>query len=210
MVGQMRCGSRLPRLAAGLLASALALGLATAGFVGCPSRAPPRRAAVSPVARRAAAAAGDKASMEDMYADPDRLISDDQMGMDEDFDEQYLEEPPEELLDEWEKDETANAILKQFQDEELEGKDLMKFRDVYKLLAVMGLDYTEFTMMFTESDPDFDDDGFDEDPDYDFVGQDETFDQRGGGGGANPPAGGRYAEQVGGPGGGGRGGGRGR
>jgi len=212
----MRRGSRLARLEAGLLACALALGLAATGFVGCPGRAP-RRSAGSTALRRAGPAAGGKDSMDDMYVDPDKLISDDQMGMDEDFDEQYIEEPPEELLDAWEKDEAANDVLKQFQDGELEGKDVMKFRDVYKLLAVMGLDHTEFTMMFTESDPDFDD--FDDDPDYDFVGDDETL--RSPRGGAGPPGGRfdedpygeRYPEPVGapgGPGGGGRGGGRGR
>jgi len=126
---------------------------------------------------------GDKASssidpmagmspMAQMGVDMEMVTGMDQMGgmdFDEDMDsDEYdmLEEPTDEVLDEWEGDPMANEILRNFQNESLEG-NVMNFRDVYRMLEVLGLDREEFVNIFVDGPMD-DDDEFDEFDDEDY------------------------------------------
>mmetsp|Transcript_88225 Transcript_88225/g.279056 ORF Transcript_88225/g.279056 Transcript_88225/m.279056 type:complete len:210 (+) Transcript_88225:6-635(+) len=84
--------------------------------------------------------------------------------------------PPDEVLNEWEQDEVANEILKNFQSEELAGKDLLSFRDVYTLLEMIGMERTEFVMSFTEEYEGEDDEDFFDDEDEDDEDLDMDFD----------------------------------
>merc|ERR1719171_2622471 len=81
---------------------------------------------------------------------------------DEDFE---MGEFTEEDLDEWEKDEIANAILSEFTDKAEE--KLYTFRDVYKLLETIGLPREEFVSMFAEVGEDFDEDFSDDEMEFD-------------------------------------------
>ncbi|CAK0804927.1 unnamed protein product, partial [Prorocentrum cordatum] len=48
------------------------------------------------------------------------------------------------VLDEWEAASIPAQILENLQDPELEGQSVMKFRDVYRLLEIMGMDRETF------------------------------------------------------------------
>lgn len=89
---------------------------------------------------------------------------------DDEMDE-YVTEPDPEVLDDWEKDEMVAEIVKNFQDPELAGQSVMKFRDVYKLLEVLGMRKEDFVAMFMEVDLDEMGDDYDENGEY--RGEDE-------------------------------------
>mmetsp|Transcript_68175 Transcript_68175/g.176934 ORF Transcript_68175/g.176934 Transcript_68175/m.176934 type:complete len:200 (-) Transcript_68175:93-692(-) len=72
---------------------------------------------------------------------------------------------PEAVIHEWDQDEIVREIMVNFQSPELEGKDTLSFRDVYKLLEYVGVDRQEFIYMF--SDPENFDDYDDDDEDFD-------------------------------------------
>eukprot|EP00419_Tripos_fusus_P028153 CAMPEP_0172714320 /NCGR_PEP_ID=MMETSP1074-20121228/65362_1 /TAXON_ID=2916 /ORGANISM="Ceratium fusus, Strain PA161109" /LENGTH=141 /DNA_ID=CAMNT_0013538703 /DNA_START=85 /DNA_END=507 /DNA_ORIENTATION=+ len=57
---------------------------------------------------------------------------------------------PEEILKEWSEDNMANDILRNFQTGAPEAgqENMLAFRDVYKLLEVLGLDREQFVLMF--------------------------------------------------------------
>lgn len=149
---------RSPAAAASLvLAAWLVLaaprGLLPRGFLGgaSPSRGA-RLAGVAGVARGAFSSEEDED--DELYMDPDFELEDE----DDIFGSsstRFLDEPPEQILDDWEKDEIVNEILTtNFQDPELNGQNLMKFRDVFKLLETLGVDKSEFAVMFGEVDTD--------------------------------------------------------
>ncbi|CAE7897416.1 unnamed protein product [Symbiodinium microadriaticum] len=205
----------------GLLAAAGAVLLAVlcsatgaSTFLG-PSRA---RSAFR-IARQAAPASVGKPVRDD----EDMLYSEEDEYGDE-FDEEEgdymeLDGPPPEVLDGWEKDEMAMALLANFQSEEFEGKKVMSFRDVAMLLEVLGLEREQFVAIFSGQggmEDEFDDDFLDEEEEmmlkkqfergYGGGGPGGGSRGRGGGGGG----GGRGRQNHGGGGRGGGGGGRGR
>ncbi|CAE7948079.1 VTI13 [Symbiodinium sp. KB8] len=155
--------------------------------------------------------------------DEDMLYSEEDEYGDE-FDEEEgdymeLDGPPPEVLDGWEKDEMAMALLANFQSEEFEGKKVMSFRDVAMLLEVLGLEREQFVAIFSGQggmEDEFDDDFLDEEEEmmlkkqfergYGGGGPGGGSRGRGGGGGG----GGRGRQNHGGGGRGGGGGGRGR
>jgi len=68
-----------------------------------------------------------------------------------------LPDVPPRVLDEWDKDAVVQEALDMFTSEELKGKKMMSYRDVARILEVMGCDRETFTSMFTaESDDDAD------------------------------------------------------
>ncbi|OLP89989.1 hypothetical protein AK812_SmicGene28490 [Symbiodinium microadriaticum] len=107
--------------------------------------------------------------LKDARDDEDMLYSEEDEYGDE-FDEEEgdymeLDGPPPEVLDGWEKDEMAMALLANFQSEEFEGKKVMSFRDVAMLLEVLGLEREQFVAIFTGQggmEDEFDDDFLDE------------------------------------------------
>ncbi|CAJ1397419.1 unnamed protein product [Effrenium voratum] len=136
--------------------------------------APPRDKAARPRAR-------DIDDDELLYSEEDEYG--DEFDDDEDGDYMELDGPPPEVLDGWEKDEIAMALLGQFQSEEHHGKNVMSFRDVAQLLEVLGLEREQFVSIFSgdaegEEDFDFDDDFLEEEYDARAAGR-----GRGGGGG---------------------------
>lgn len=142
-----------------LAACALCL-LAGTGFVGPSSGSQRRlraRAAASPAGKSpygpgGQGAPGGGAPMMSEEDDMMRGIP----GMDEmdDMDDMEIVGPPDEVLDAWEEEQLPAQILMNFQDPELQGKDLLSFRDVYRLLEIMGMDKDQFIDMFTEADGD--------------------------------------------------------
>jgi len=96
-------------------------------------------------------------SLKDGYVDEDEIGMMDRDGEMED-DEMVMMMPPDEVLDQWEEDEYPRQILANFQDPELEGQQIMKFRDVYRLLETLGMDRMDFASMFLEDVEEFDDD----------------------------------------------------
>ncbi|CAE7618421.1 unnamed protein product [Symbiodinium sp. CCMP2456] len=166
---------------------------------------PSRARSAFRTARQAAPASVGK--RKDVRDDEDMLYSEEEEYGDE-FDEEEgdymeLDGPPPEVLDGWEKDEMAMALMANFQSEEFEGKKVMSFRDVAMLLEVLGLEREQFVAIFTGQggmEDEFDDDFLDEEEEMMLK---EQF-ERGYGGGGPGGGGGR------GRGGGGGGGGRGR
>merc|ERR1719491_1023545 len=70
-----------------------------------------------------------------------------------------LPEVPADILDEWEKDDTAQDALRMFtSDEEMKGKKLMPYRDVTRMLELMGCDRTTFLRMLSAEDDEDDSD----------------------------------------------------
>eukprot|EP00411_Alexandrium_monilatum_P019504 CAMPEP_0175235104 /NCGR_PEP_ID=MMETSP0093-20121207/27326_1 /TAXON_ID=311494 /ORGANISM="Alexandrium monilatum, Strain CCMP3105" /LENGTH=196 /DNA_ID=CAMNT_0016529029 /DNA_START=32 /DNA_END=623 /DNA_ORIENTATION=+ len=129
------------------------------------------RASAMPAAQRAGRDAGPGV---DAGGDDDELEGQPFQVDDDVYDS--LAGPPDEVLNEWEQDEVANEILKNFQSEELAGKDLLSFRDVYTLLEMIGMERTEFVMSFTEEYEGEDDEDFFDDEDEDDEDLDMDFD----------------------------------
>eukprot|EP00442_Polarella_glacialis_P048489 CAMPEP_0115127918 /NCGR_PEP_ID=MMETSP0227-20121206/50748_1 /TAXON_ID=89957 /ORGANISM="Polarella glacialis, Strain CCMP 1383" /LENGTH=163 /DNA_ID=CAMNT_0002532221 /DNA_START=1 /DNA_END=489 /DNA_ORIENTATION=+ len=143
------------------------------------------------------------ASEEDEFGEDDEDVIEMDLPGEDDEDVIEMDGPPAEVLDAWDTDEVAQAILGNFQDEndtEIAGKPLLTFRDVAKLLEVLGLEREDFVQMFTEGDDDEDDE------DMEMEDDEEEMDPRGrpSGGGGRPPPGGREMRSGGGGGGGGR------
>lgn len=66
-----------------------------------------------------------------------------------------LPEVPADILDAWEKDEMAQEALSMFSSEELRGKGVMNYRDVARMLELMGCDRLTFLRMLSaEGDED--------------------------------------------------------
>lgn len=113
-----------------------------------------------------------KAAGNDVYFAP----NDDLDFEDEDLDRHVLSGesyddiggPTQEVLDEWAKDPLANEVLEGFQSDEETGSKRLSFRDVYRLLEVLGLDRTEFIAGLGGDDEDFDDESFDGEVDSDY------------------------------------------
>ncbi|OLQ02231.1 hypothetical protein AK812_SmicGene14975 [Symbiodinium microadriaticum] len=126
---------------------------------------PSRARSAFRIARQAAPASVGKPVRDD----EDMLYSEEDEYGDE-FDEEEgdymeLDGPPPEVLDGWEKDEMAMALLANFQSEEFEGKKVMSFRDVAMLLEVLGLEREQFVAIFSGQggmEDEFDDDFLDE------------------------------------------------
>lgn len=64
----------------------------------------------------------------------------------------FMEEPTEAILDKWEAEPLTAEILRNFQSEEHVGQDVLGFRDVYKLLEVLGMDKQAFLGLFPRDD----------------------------------------------------------
>ncbi|CAE7827458.1 unnamed protein product [Symbiodinium sp. CCMP2592] len=193
-------------VAGAVLLAVLCSATGASTFLG-PSRA---RSAFRTVRQAAPASVG---KPKDVRDDEDMLYSEEDEYGDE-FDEEEgdymeLDGPPPEVLDGWEKDEMAMALLANFQSEEFEGKKVMSFRDVAMLLEVLGLEREQFVAIFSGQggmEDEFDDDFLDEEEEMMLK---EQFERGYGGGG--PGGGGGYGGGGGGRGrGGGGGGGRGR
>ncbi|CAE6962474.1 unnamed protein product [Symbiodinium sp. CCMP2456] len=130
---------------------------------------PSRARSASRIVRQAAPASVGKPKDARILDDEDMLYSEEDEYGDE-FDEEEgdymeLDGPPPEVLDGWEKDEMAMALLANFQSEEFEGKKVMSFRDVAMLLEVLGLEREQFVAIFSGQggmEDEFDDDFLDE------------------------------------------------
>lgn len=191
----------MARLGVNLLCLTCAVCLAFCSIAGSPSflGISAARGRDSLVARKAAKAepkaAKDKTrapAMEENDADDELLYSEeDEYGdeFDEDGDFMELDGPPPEVLDGWEKDEIAMALLAQFQSEEFEGKKIMSFRDVAQLLEVLGLEREQFVGIFSGQAEE--DEGFDFEDEY--LDEEEYYPPRRGRGpsGGIGPGGGR-------------------
>eukprot|EP00439_Symbiodinium_sp_Y106_P024712 s4405_g3.t1 len=133
-------------VAGAVLLAVLCSAAGASTFLG-PSRA---RSAFRTVRQAAPASVG---KPKDVRDDEDMLYSEEDEYGDE-FDEEEgdymeLDGPPPEVLDGWEKDEMAMALLANFQSEEFEGKKVMSFRDVAMLLEVLGLEREQFVAIFS-------------------------------------------------------------
>eukprot|EP00441_Pelagodinium_beii_P027008 CAMPEP_0197657214 /NCGR_PEP_ID=MMETSP1338-20131121/44493_1 /TAXON_ID=43686 ORGANISM="Pelagodinium beii, Strain RCC1491" /NCGR_SAMPLE_ID=MMETSP1338 /ASSEMBLY_ACC=CAM_ASM_000754 /LENGTH=270 /DNA_ID=CAMNT_0043233535 /DNA_START=66 /DNA_END=874 /DNA_ORIENTATION=- len=150
--------------------------------------------ACSRILRKAEAAAGvkpedpltDAGVKEEVGVLDDGL--DDEEG-EEDYDGEEMMEfegPPPEVLDGWEKDELAMAILSNFASEDLQGKNMMSFRDVAQLLEVLGLEREEFVSMF-EGGGEPNADMMDEEEEEDYADFEEEMQSSRGGRGRGAP-----------------------
>eukprot|EP00419_Tripos_fusus_P009795 CAMPEP_0172663722 /NCGR_PEP_ID=MMETSP1074-20121228/6121_1 /TAXON_ID=2916 /ORGANISM="Ceratium fusus, Strain PA161109" /LENGTH=158 /DNA_ID=CAMNT_0013479761 /DNA_START=46 /DNA_END=522 /DNA_ORIENTATION=- len=81
----------------------------------------------------------------------DQLPLDGEDSFDDDMFDSFIG-VPEEVLNEWSEDNIANDILRNFQTAAPEAgqENMLAFRDVYKLLEVLGLDREQFVMMFSD------------------------------------------------------------
>lgn len=68
--------------------------------------------------------------------------------------EDVVPEVPEEIIDAWERDKTVGAVMDLFTSEELRGKKLMSYSDVFRILEILGLEREDFLESFTDESGD--------------------------------------------------------
>mmetsp|Transcript_129452 Transcript_129452/g.414928 ORF Transcript_129452/g.414928 Transcript_129452/m.414928 type:complete len:194 (+) Transcript_129452:65-646(+) len=133
------------------------------GFVGSPGGLQLRGHTNSAVARRAAKAQPPEGmSLNREEDEEDDLEFEDDFSMDgEELD------VPEEILEDWDQDKLVREIFQTFQSDEAKGKDMLTFRDTYRIMEFLGVEKADFLSMFTSGDDDGGEGGFGEDDDDD-------------------------------------------